>query len=315
MSPTFTPEVHTVRDFRDEQVSAVDMPFDFKNADRTWEKKYGIVQPPLLVRSDKGEWYDDHRFKGIFKNHHYKTIVHRSYPTVPNEEIRELLVEHVEKNKDAGLKIVKEYTSHHGDAMYWQVLSNKLEKVKDGDEVQIGCIVRNSVGTYMTLGADLFTYRLICSNGAIAKGHDLGSIAVRHVGDRAKMLEAFGKGLAHIMNRTGELVRYYKQSTQMKVNKLIAEEWARRIPQRALPKEIDVDAKGKVKLTGTPNLWESFNDITANAWKDKNQGEEMKTTPGFLTKYYITNHAHKVMIAAIDGTLGKKKATTQGISL
>lgn len=312
MTPTYTPEVHTIRDFRDEQIPVIDMPFDFSKADRTWEKKYGIVCPPLNARSDKGEQYDDGRFKGIFRNHNFKTIVSRGYPVIPNEEIGEMAHEYVEAHKGE-LKIVKEYTSHHGDARYWQVLSGKLETVKAGDDIQIGCIIRNSVGTYMTLGADLFTYRLICSNGAIAKGSDLGSIAVRHIGKREKMLEEFGKGLDLILQRTTDLVKYYRDATKMKVNKQIAEAWAARIPQRALPTTIDVDAKGKVTLTGTPNLWESFNDITANAWKDKNQGEDMKTKDGepkqigFLTKYYITNHAHKIMIQAINGTLGQKK--------
>jgi hypothetical protein len=56
-----------------------------------------------------------------------------------------------------------------------EVIDNKGMK----DEVRVGCVIRNSLGAGVALGADLFTYRLICENGAIAKGRDLGSIAIR----------------------------------------------------------------------------------------------------------------------------------------
>jgi hypothetical protein len=267
------------------------MPFDFKNAGTTWKEKYGITEPPLLAHGADGQLYDDGRFKGIFKHGKYNKIVGRNYTVLPNEEVRELLNEYI-NSTNSGLKIAKEYTSHHDDAMYWQVMSSEVKEVTKGDEA---------------LGADLFTFRLICKNGAIAKGQDLGSIAIRHLGDKDKMLLAFGNGIEHILDRTVDLIKYYKAATKMKVTKLIAEQWAKRIPQRALPQAIEVDTKsGKVVLTGTPNLWESFNDITANAWKNLKRGEEMKFQTGFLTKYYTTLHAHKVLIAAVDGTLGKR---------
>jgi hypothetical protein len=37
----------------------------------------------------------------------------------------------------------------------------------------------------------------------------------------------------------------------------------------------------------------------------------MKTETGFLTKYHTTLHAHKIMIQAIDGTLGKSQKEQQ----
>jgi hypothetical protein len=288
-------------------IEVTNMPFDHKNAGTTWKKKYGITEPPLLANGADGQTYDDKRLKGIFKYGKYNKIVGRGYTVFPNEEAREMLQEYI-KRTNSDLKITKEYTSHHGDAMFWQVLSGNVQEVKKGDDVQIGCIIRNSVGTYVALGADLFTYRLICKNGAIAKGQDLGSIAIRHIGDKDKMMLAFGKGIEHILERTEDLIKYYREAAKMKVNKLIAEKWAQRIPQRTLPKEIEVDAKtGKVTLTGAPNLWAAFNDITANSWHDYKQGEPMKTGTGFLTKYHTTLHAHKIMIQAIDGTLGKSQ--------
>jgi hypothetical protein len=293
-----------------EPVKAIDLPFDYKNRVTTWQKQYGITEVPLHVRAADGQVYDDKKFKGVFKNDLYKCIVGRKYVVYPNEECDTVLHQWVDR-PNSGLKIVKQYFSHHGDASYWQILSDKYAEVQEGDKVQIGCLVRNSVGTYVALGADLFTYRLICKNGAIAKGQDLGSIAVRHVGDREVMVREFSKGLEQILERTKSLVTYYKQAVKMKVNQLIAEEWAKRIPQRALPESVEVDTKtGKVKLTGSPNLWSAFNEITAQSWKDLGKSEDPKKErkeTAFSTKYYLTMHAHKVLIAAVDGTLGKSR--------
>jgi hypothetical protein len=304
MTPSFTPEVQPYLG----GVRAVDLPFDFKNKVTTWQKQYGITEVPLHVRSAEGQIYDDKKFKGVFKNDEYKCIVGRRYVVYPNEEVNTILHQWVDR-PNSGLKIVKQYFSHHGDASYWQILSDKYAEVKEGDKVQIGCIVRNSVGTYVALGADFFTYRLVCSNGAIAKGQDLGSIALRHIGNREIMIKEFSKGLGQILERTSGLIHYYKEATKLKVNQLIAEQWAKRIPQRALPEQIEIETKtGKVILKGRPNLWDAFNDITANSWKNQNQGEAMKKESGFLTKYYISQHAHKVLIGAVDGTLGHQKA-------
>ena len=305
MSHTFTPEVQPYLG----AVRAIDLPFDFKNTVTTWKKQYGITEVPLHVRSAEGQIYDDKKFKGVFKDDMYKCIVGRKYVVYPNEELNTVLHNWVDK-PGSGLRIVKQYFSHHGDASYWQILSDKFAEVKADDKVQIGCIVRNSVGTYVALGADLFTYRLICSNGAIAKGKDLGSIAIRHIGNRQSMVEEFSRGIEQILERTRGLIHYYKQSTKMKLDQRIAEAWAQRIPQRALPEQIEINSKtGQVTLTGAPNLWDSFNDITANSWKNQNQGKPMKTESGFLTKNYITQHAHKVLIAAVDGTLGQSRSS------
>lgn len=303
MTPTFTTEVQPYMG----GVRVVDMPFDYKNKVTTWQKQYGITEVPLHVRAADGQVYDPKKYKGVFKDDLYKCIVGRNYVVYPNEELDQVLHKWVDR-PGSGLKIVKQYFSHHGDASYWQIMSDKYAEVQKGDKIQIGCVVRNSIGTYVALGADLFTFRLLCSNGAIAKGSDLGSIAIRHIGDREVMVKEFSRGLEHILERTSGLIDYYRQAAKLKVNQLIAESWAKRIPQRALPKQIEVDTKsGKVTLTGQPNLWTSFNDITADVWKNTNHGEPMKNETGFSTKHYLTMYAHKVMIQAINGTLGKHK--------
>lgn len=282
--------------------NAIDMPFDFSRTDRTWEDKYGITAVPLLVKSVNGEVYDDKRLKGVFINGEYKRIVGRNYTVLPNEEVEILLNEYIEKTNE-GLSIYKRYQSHHGDARYWVVSSPERLTVESEDDVQLGCVVRNSIATYVALGADMWTFRLICENGAIAKGKDLGSIAIKHLGSHEDMMYAFGQGIETIIESTADLVKYYRQATKMTMNERIAQEWAKRIPKRALPTAIDIDPKTeKVSITSSNvNLWQAFNEITANSWHDFNRGKPMKNNAGFLTKNHMLQHAHKVLIAAVTG--------------
>jgi Domain of unknown function (DUF932) len=294
--------------------NANELPFDWSKADRSWEKEYGIVSAPLNVRALDGTEYDDHKWKGIFFEDYYRTIVHRGYVVVPNAYLDKIVVDFVEKNKDlhimpAPVSGANFRTSHHGDAAYWTILSDRFEKVIEGDDVQLGCVVRNSIGTYVALGADLFTVRQVCTNGAIAKGHDLGSIAIRHIGNHQDMLRNFGAGIERIIDKCSELVEYYRQATQIKLNKKIAEEWAKRIPQRALPENVHVDEKGKVTLSKTtqPTVWEAFNEITYAGWhgyRREAKGNVQDKT-GFLTKNHLLQHAHKVLIAAVQGKYNK----------
>lgn len=291
-------------------VPAESLPFQKHLAVRTW-KKYGIEEVPLWVKSASGKLYDDKKFKGLFFWGNYRRIVSRNYTVIPNEEIDAIVHEYVRRSKgklnvykySKKIKGGSSYDSHFGDAAYWELRSNQWETVEGDDTVQIGCMVRNSVGTYVALGADLYTFRKWCSNGAIAKGIDFGSIAIRHMSERDKILENFGKGLEKILDRTTDLIDYYRKSTKMRLNQKIAEEWAKRIPQRCLPKSVAVNHKTKaVTLKQDQNLWEAFNDITKEAWRPE------KKETGFLSKHYITSYAHKVLVHAIDhkGAFGRK---------
>lgn len=281
-----------------EGVPAVDLPFDFKRTDRRWEDKYGITSVPLLVKSDAGKIYDDRRLKGIFVNGRYKRIVSRKYTVFPNQEA-EILVHKFAEEK--GLEVTKTHTSHYGDAMYWQILDTKnapevIQKWLDetNDNVQVGCVVRNSLGCGVSLGADLFTYRLICSNGAIAKGRDLGSIAIRHIGKEQEMYEMFADGIEDIIHRTKQLTSMYRLATRMTVNRKMADEFKRLIPRRALPRCMEIDEKtGKFQLVSQETLWDAFNDVTDSAWHYKKAG--------FLTTKEITNGAHHILIHAVQG--------------
>lgn len=165
-----------------EGVEAVDLPFDNENIDNTWFDQYGIQTKNLLVYARNGETYDDHRFKGIFYDGKYDTIVGRKYVVYPNPEA-EKLVHLVAYQKHLTIDAAKEF-SHHDKAQYWKLVSEDIREQIDyrgtGDVVHGGVVVRNGVGVSVALGADLFTMRVVCGNGCVGRGVDMG-FKLRHV--------------------------------------------------------------------------------------------------------------------------------------
>jgi hypothetical protein len=276
-------------------IPAVNLPFDFEHTDERWNDKYGITSVPLLVRSASGRLYDDKRLKGLFVDGKYKRIVSRKYVVFPNEEVDELIKEIAEQQH---LTIGKTHDSHYGDAMYWEVLDSVPEYVGAGDEMSLGCIVRNSLGAGVALGADCFTFRLICSNGAIARGQDLGSVSLRHMGTHDQMLDKFTLSISNVIEESHTLVQAYKRATQIRMNLLIAEEFVKYIPERALPDSIEVTRKNRnvigVALARRDTLWETFNDITKAAWHHRRSG--------WMTKSGILQRAHWVLLHATTAT-------------
>lgn len=276
-----------------EGVKAVDMPFDYKRVDRSWEDKYGITSVPLLVRSISGQLYDDRRLKGLFVEGNYKRLVSRTYTVFPNQEVDEIIREIADKARLTIGKTV--HQSHFGDAMYWQVLDlENKEFVQAGDGLNAGCIVRNSLGAGVALGADAFTFRLVCENGAIARGKNLGSISLRHVGSHDEMLENFTDNIANVIDQARALVNVYRRAVKIRMNPKIARDFVKYVPERALPDSISITRKkgriSAVTLRRHDSLWETFNSITESAWHHK------KT--GFITKSGILQNAHRVLFHA-----------------
>lgn len=280
-------DVHEVR----MGIPAVNLPFDFKRTDMTWSDKYGITSVPLLVRSASGKLYDDKRLKGLFVDGKYKRIVSRKYVVFPNQEVDELIREIADEQH---LTIGKTHDSHYGDAMYWEVLDGTSEYIEKGDEMNFGCVARNSLGAGVALGAECFTFRLVCSNGAIARGQDLGSVALRHMGTHEQMLEKFTSSISDVIEESHTLVQAYRKATQIRMSLLIAEEFAKYIPERALPDSMEVIRKhGKiasVALNRRDTLWETFNDITKAAWHHRKSE--------WMTKSGILQRAHWVLFHA-----------------
>lgn len=303
MEQTTTNIVNDV-DIRIEGIEAEELPFDKKEDrwGRLWFDKYGIVTKNLFIRTSNGELRDDRRFKGIFVDGKYRRVVSRYYTVFPNEEVAAFLAANA---AEFGLEIRNTYKSHYGDAQYWELLSDEFDehidyKGKD-DVVKIGCIVRNSLGANVSLGADTYTWRVFCENGAVGRGRDLG-FALRHLGgDPEKLMNAFIKGIEKILIDSKELVEYYRKAASLRMNKKIASEISKRIPIRAFPDCMTYDYKTHSPvLLQEADLWKSFNDVTEKVWHPERFSNKPKNT-GFANKATIEIALHSILKNAVDG--------------
>jgi Domain of unknown function (DUF932) len=287
---------------RKEGIPATDLPFDEREErwDRTWYDKYGILTKNLLVHSKNGETYDDRRFKGVFIDDKYTNLVSRFRIMYPNEEVDNLLIVFAEK---LNLEIKKRYWSHYGDAQYWELLSEDLDEQIEykgkNDVVKIGCIVRNSLSTNVALGADAYTWRVFCENGAIARGKDFG-FALKHVGkDPEKLTEAFISGLDKILADSQGLIEYYRKAASLRMNKKIANHIAKRIPIKAFPDCMSYDYKTHTPILGREDdLWKAFNDVTEKVWHPERFNHK---ETGFLNRAGIEITMHAILKNAING--------------
>ena len=282
----------------DVKVKAVDLPFDFDRTDVRWEQ-YGIKSVPLLVRDGKGTLYDDRKFKGVFLKDKYHRIVSRGYVVFPNEEVNLIVNQALERHPDLHLRQV--HTSHNGDAMYWELMSDKLNQVVKGswkkdDTVGMGCIVRNSVGAGVALGIDMFTYRLSCENGAVARGHDLASLAIRHYKtDPESMRLTVSRRIYDVVEETSQLLAHYRKAAVLKFTQPMAREMTKRVPIKYLPDYVQVEKDSVTLSNKNKTFWEAFNDVTENVWHSDKLG--------FLSKSDALQHAHAVMIQANAGRI------------
>jgi len=272
-------------------VQTVTMPFDFDRKDTTWNK-YGIMTAPLLQEALDGTVYADNKLMGIFRKEKIKRLTSRKYVIFPNKECDLVVGDFLDKYADKyRLKLHKTHFAYNGDAKYWEIRSSKKYKIDTGDEVQLGVVVRNSLACNVSFGADIFTFRLVCQNGAISKGKDLLSLKIKHYGkDSLKLMQESLTRRIHDLFYEGELLLdQYRIATKLKVRQEAAEQIVRKVSHKYIPEYIewDVERKQVILRDTTVPWWKLFNDVTKSVWHNN--------AINFLTKADITNVMHSVM--------------------
>jgi hypothetical protein len=260
--------------------------FLYDKPDRTFER-WGHLTYSLIGRNHKGIFDVVEKPKWWEQNGEYKKMLFNTL--YPHEEVQYQVNQLFENELvDSGMKIVRNHISHDGYTQYWEVLSDRFDvELKDSyrkdDVVQIGMMVRNGIGTGIALGIDLFTNCLVCLNGAVARGQDIGSIAISHVGDYEAMKAKFLEAIPNAINRAKDLIEYYQQAVYVKMTQKIAENFYTNLKDLTSShypeyfnldddarkdKEKRKDAKEIVNFSERDHLsvWEVFNDFTQDLW-------------------------------------------------
>ncbi|MEM2966826.1 MAG: DUF932 domain-containing protein [Candidatus Nitrosocaldus sp.] len=221
---------------------------------------------------------------GLYNGLEVVAIVGNNFALIPNEIVAEM----TDKTIDAyGLKQLHKHTDKKGYALRIDLVSDITGEVRKGDIVQFGVSVRNSIDGTSSLGADFFSYRLICKNGAVARDTEL-TYSIRHIGDPKELLSVFHKSLGRVLERADAYLTLYKKMSEVEMTK----EHARKLLSLGLPpiyyeKAGIVSNDDKIEISEGTTLWEAFNGITYVTTHIS------RASP--LQKSSITSRVHRVM--------------------
>ena len=307
----------------------VSLPVSMEMADRQWQDKYGYVLAPLLYRN-RYDRLDARSGYYLWLEQKENALIERkllrdSQVFLPHEEISDQLKNVFENElKDTGLKVIRGIPSHRGDTMHWEIRSDILmREIKNSyidkpDQIYFGAIVRNGIGTGVALGVDLFTYRLVCTNGAIARGTDLGSFSISHIRRKnMKIQDALVPAIKECVGSVKALTDYYQKATKIKFNQKSLDQIIKivqptdvmlpdyvevdvelRDRKRRHPKHADLQKLNEYKLLKqgtTYDMWHVFNDFTNNYWHNKNMS--------FNGIAFRENKLHKALVKIVDNAV------------
>jgi hypothetical protein len=267
---------------------------DFTNANTEYYKKWGVMDAKLYYIADDGitPTFSDH--KGYFKfikdpvtgkecstTQAFKRTVSKSLVIIPHEEAFERIDKPIQnfnksdKSKTFGqFKLHDEYEAHRSFTHYWEYLSDRKYDVEVGDTVQFGICFRNGIGTRVSLGGDIFSYRLVCKNGAVCRDAKLGSFNIPHIQTAEKMMEKFTDAMANTIENFKNLLSYYKAFNVKKLDQQMVDRILKRVdlPLKYLPENIleittkkddkELDEPQITLIDKTATLWDLFNGIT-----------------------------------------------------
>lgn len=289
---------------------------DMQNANYTYQESYGDITAPLAIRSTElNEMVRQPNSKMWIHNQNFKKLLGGNYELLPHPEIERISKKIIDTDlSKEKIKLIKTHETSQGDTKYWKYLGDEVYNVDgEGDKIKVGFVIRNGIGTGVALGIDAFTYRLICENGAVAQGRNIGSMSIRHIGQSNKLLSEFSNGIKAIMISVKEILKYYRKATLIKVGNELANQMYQRLYDLGdtylpdswnikTPEEIErLKKEGKfknnlnlIKVKREISLWETFNQIT------KNQRDRLDSRKiGFTTVAYQQNKLHQSLFTIV----------------
>lgn len=249
-------------------VKVENITLDNANADKRWAN-YGITEAPVMFVGTDGQAYPSGRYKAVTRNGKVAAIVGKAYTPIPNEHVKELLVE-------AGFdwEQNKEHNTRHGNGVAIELISKEFEyQIEPGDAVRAAVWVENSIDGGGSLRISMGVDRNRCWNGTIVRGAALGSIAMRHYGEPEKITGFLRDNIGRLFDQTQEIVTSMQQSLKVKFTKRHAEMIAKMDIAQKYTEDLFLMKDGKVDMQvqeDSMNLWNAYNIITGGT--DDNSG-------------------------------------------
>jgi len=250
------------------------MSISFGNEDKSWAQ-YGLIQSPVLFKNEETP------YKAIIRNGELIKILGRGYELFPNEEAiqmansaAELTALHPFPIKAYGLKTEDNILYNKEETKIRAIYTyDNVEKV-DGDKVNLGVNIFNSIDGSSSFGCGLFTFRGICSNGVIFGYEKLFSMKRMHTIGLNKILDDMKNRMITVMEKGQDVIETYRHMAEQKLTKqLIAKILKSRLSKRVLPDYITEEEATLPDLT----QWDLYNDITEQIWHNEKAGLHTKT--------------------------------------
>jgi hypothetical protein len=236
---------------------------EFKNLINAYPE-YGLKTVELFFRGLDGELRPSGR-KWILKGSRAIADVTQRYKLIPNEEVLKVS----DKLSEAfGFKQHKISFSKDGNFMMAKYISDKVINPDSKSEINLGFSVRNSIDGRSGLGVDGFTFRGICSNGAIMGLNFLPNVRTYRKHTSIANLAGLEKIVGVVVGKLGEIAELYKSWVDAPLTVEQFVQLIRRIPQKYLPDFFDVEGTKKALAEGQPitppslTTWEVYNAVT-----------------------------------------------------
>jgi len=286
---------------------------DMAHANKMFEE-YGDVTAPMVARNLDGGWAKQPNVNGWFHNTEFQKFLNNKYALLAHGKVKDMTQEIIETElSEEGITMLKTEEAHGGHTKYWKYMSEEEFRIDDKDNVRVGFLVRNGIGTGVSLGVDVFTFRLLCKNGAIAKGKNLATVSIRHQGDINRIMKMFTDSVKEVMMGAKDIIRYYRRSAEIEIGNeeanvmyqrlsdlgetYLPANWQVKTPDELAQLKKDGKFKNNmdlVKVRTPSNLWEVFNDVTA---AQRIRLEQRKI--GFPSIADQQNRLHQAMFAVI----------------
>ena len=251
------------------------MKIRFGEPDTTW-RQYGLEQYPIIFADGETP------YKAIVRDGGLVRILGLGYELFPNEEALKLADQAAELaglrpfsvGLAPGLRTEGHVIFSEGETRMRAIYTpGKIEKI-NGEEVNVGVYVYNSIDGSTSFGCGLFTFREICGNGVILGYEKIFQVKRIHTKGLSRVLEEMKARMVLVMEKGLDIVESYRRMAQEKVTeKLVDRILKSRLSLKVLP---DYITQEEVQL---PDLsqWQLYNDITELIWHNADAGLHTKT--------------------------------------
>jgi hypothetical protein len=236
---------------------------EFKNLINAYPE-YNLKTVELFFRGLDGELRPSGR-KWILKGSRAVADVTTRYKLIPNEEVLKMS----DKLAEAfGFKTHKVCYSKDGNFMMAKYISDKTINPDNKSEINLGYSVRNSIDGRSGLGVDGFSFRGICSNGAIMGLNFLPNVRTYRKHTQVADLQGLERIMGTVIGRLGEIAELYKGWVNAPLTAEQFIQLIKRIPEKYLPDFFDVEGTKKALAEGQPitpprlTTWEVYNAVT-----------------------------------------------------